>query len=244
MTFYPADLLGLSVREVEWVLLSLVSAPGDLALTTSSGSAAGSDQARSCTLEIKNYSDCSYHSIRYLGLSALVKDGSVDAVFIYNTGSDGFGTFPWPVTVPCPLSEGRELVHRFDISTVTAGELVARWGEPTSKGSGPVGGEGCSAAVCCWDHLGIEVTLRAFDWGEPGALLSQVCLFPPLDVQSCGGCGRGALALKEPLKRCSGCRQVWYCGRECQARHWGRKGRPGHRGACSAPEQRTDIIGF
>ena len=35
-------------------------------------------------------------------------------------------------------------------------------------------------------------------------------------TEFCAGCGAGSLS----LRKCSGCRAVAYCSRECQVRHW------------------------
>ena len=44
------------------------------------------------------------------------------------------------------------------------------------------------------------------------------------DSPNCAQCGKPALG----MLRCTGCRRVYYCGKDCQVSHW----RAGHRGEC------------
>lgn len=46
-------------------------------------------------------------------------------------------------------------------------------------------------------------------------------------TQKCSQCGRGVGGATTSLLRCSRCRSVRYCSRQCQERHW-----PRHRGDC------------
>lgn len=84
-------------------------------------------------------------------------------------------------------------------------------------------------------------------WGEDRKLVGWRCAGPGCDhVQKCGGgdgagvsgvgaAGDGAVeeAGRAPFKRCSQCRAVAYCSRECQAAHW----KKGHKKACSETRQ-------
>lgn len=45
------------------------------------------------------------------------------------------------------------------------------------------------------------------------------------DTKRCTECG----TVKGKLLRCSGCKQLWYCSRECQLANW-----PAHKAACRA----------
>lgn len=79
-------------------------------------------------------------------------------------------------------------------------------------------------------------------WDERRKLMGWRCAAPGCDhVQSCGdgadvsgvgatvGAGGAEEAGGAPFKRCSQCRAVAYCSRECQAAHW----KKGHKKACS-----------
>lgn len=73
-------------------------------------------------------------------------------------------------------------------------------------------------------------------WDEERRLMGWRCAGPGCDrVRRCGGGAdaSGAASAEEaggtPFKRCSQCRAVAYCSRECQAAHW----RKGHKKACN-----------
>lgn len=83
---------------------------------------------------------------------------------------------------------------------------------------------------------------NAYTWGEGGKLVGRKCAGPACDrVQKCGddaATGSCAVAAAvdgdeaeggEMFKRCSQCRAVSYCSRECQKADW-----KGHRKACMA----------
>jgi hypothetical protein len=54
----------------------------------------------------------------------------------------------------------------------------------------------------------------------------------------CDHCGKTAEeASGKGLGLCGGCRDVRYCGSECQAAAW-----PGHRAACKAREEETRVM--
>jgi tetratricopeptide (TPR) repeat protein len=39
--------------------------------------------------------------------------------------------------------------------------------------------------------------------------------------EHCAGCGKGITdATRREFKKCGGCMSVWYCSKDCQARHW------------------------
>ena len=38
------------------------------------------------------------------------------------------------------------------------------------------------------------------------------------------------------MKKCSGCNQVWYCGKECQLRHWRH-----HKHVCGSVHKKSDL---
>ena len=51
-------------------------------------------------------------------------------------------------------------------------------------------------------------------------------------ILGCTFCGKNPEAVSKKLQKCSKCRSVWYCSKECQAKHW--KG--GHKAMCSFPK--------
>merc|ERR1711982_116971 len=44
----------------------------------------------------------------------------------------------------------------------------------------------------------------------------------------CANCKKDAKCFAGPLKQCVRCKAVWYCGRECQVKHW----KEGHKIDC------------
>jgi len=46
--------------------------------------------------------------------------------------------------------------------------------------------------------------------------------------QFCANCKRNAECLSEKMKQCVRCKAAWYCGRECQVKHW----KDGHKTEC------------
>jgi len=64
----------------------------------------------------------------------------------------------------------------------------------------------------------------------------------PLDPQlashaeskpGCGGCGK----VQDGMKKCSRCKAVWFCSKECQARHW-----PIHKLSCALAPTLADCV--
>ena len=52
----------------------------------------------------------------------------------------------------------------------------------------------------------------------------------------CAHCGKGAKKKGAALKRCATCKQVWYCGTECQNSAW-----KGHKRTCEPPLPLDDV---
>ena len=46
--------------------------------------------------------------------------------------------------------------------------------------------------------------------------------------KSCANCKRDAQCFSRKMKRCTRCKAAWYCGRECQLKHW----KDGHKIDC------------
>ncbi|XP_068816405.1 zinc finger MYND domain-containing protein 10 isoform X1 [Struthio camelus] len=77
-----------------------------------------------------------------------------------------------------------------------------------------------------------ELKLQARRWAQTYSLDLMEALVP--DKPRCRVCG------SEAAKRCSRCRNEWYCTRECQVQHWQK-----HKAACNlmaeAPKQADDL---
>ena len=50
--------------------------------------------------------------------------------------------------------------------------------------------------------------------------------------QSCANCEQAAECFSEKLKHCARCKAAWYCGRDCQTKHW----KDGHKIDCIKQE--------
>jgi len=61
--------------------------------------------------------------------------------------------------------------------------------------------------------------------------------FIPTPIE-CASCYRPHGDPKHKLSRCNGCRRVYYCGRECQVKHWNRKIN-GHKKNCKREKRET-----
>jgi len=77
---------------------------------------------------------------------------------------------------------------------------------------------------------------KATNCGMPGASMrTQAINFIAKEEwegkKSCNCCGMGAKRFSGPLKRCARCNAAWYCGKECQHKHW----KAGHKVDCVQP---------
>jgi hypothetical protein len=78
----------------------------------------------------------------------------------------------------------------------------------------------CGSSTC--NH---EATRRATSLTSE---LTQQGSLPDKEMIICKNCQKSALASANSMKRCSGCKAVWYCSRECQVAHW----KKGHKNYC------------
>lgn len=80
-----------------------------------------------------------------------------------------------------------------------------------------------TAPSFCGGGFNVEVLLSTLD---DEADKQRVCEADKRRVPKCSSCGTaGSATLK--LKKCTGCRTVQYCGRDCQRKSW-----PGHKDKC------------
>jgi hypothetical protein len=56
---------------------------------------------------------------------------------------------------------------------------------------------------------------------------------PPISTHKCASCGRRGSGSGVKLKPCSRCKAVFYCGVDCQRRHW----KEGHKLSCCSSKK-------
>jgi hypothetical protein len=82
---------------------------------------------------------------------------------------------------------------------------------------------------CQIRESGVDMTWERYK--EMSEIVQEIPIPPKMQIlRSCGGCGKEEISYKMteiqpppvPLvfKRCGGCQKEWYCGRECQVKHW------------------------
>jgi hypothetical protein len=76
------------------------------------------------------------------------------------------------------------------------------------------------------DILLYEIAKQVKKCISDNTLLPEInVLLPPKDTQLCSFCG----ATSTDVKKCSGCRSVYYCGKECQHSDW----KSSHKAMCN-----------
>ena len=85
----------------------------------------------------------------------------------------------------------------------------------------------CSMTIVNRTEKYVEVLV---DGEELPCMLPVLCLRP---IRHCAFCSRQKAA--NAMSKCSGCKQVWYCGKQCQAKHWkgASTGQSKHKDECS-----------
>ncbi|KAM3128250.1 hypothetical protein pb186bvf_019669 [Paramecium bursaria] len=98
----------------------------------------------------------------------------------------------------------------FDIyMNMTNEDVVSKFGEPSNKEGGNYMNIGLS-----YDHLGIEFVFNSKQWIQSNLVIDYIILYNPKSEVYCGVCK------KKANSRCSRCKLINYCGRECQTIHW------------------------
>lgn len=89
-------------------------------------------------------------------------------------------------------------------------EVLGKLGEPDEKEGGNV-----IRISIAYSRLGIEFTFDTNFWENNSARIEQVALFKAKSKKTkCGICKADA------EYKCSRCKLVYYCKKECQATHW------------------------
>lgn len=139
-----------------------------------------------------------YFSWYEKGVSIIIKEKIIDCIFlyfIYPKFKQYKGELPFGL--------------RGDLNN---GELVCYLGEPNEKSGG-----GSSNITMNYKRLGLEIEFHSRVWSLPDAHFSYLALYEhknkPLDLIC-------AVCKKISTKKCSKCKLVFYCGRECQVKHW------------------------
>ena len=150
-----------------------------------------------------------------LGLSFFFNEVStpdvVKEIYVYNKDKK-FSTFSYEAF----QGDTRPgLPYNLDLGW-TNGEFVSYFGEPDEKSGGK------EMPICLgYERLGFECNFDAYNWETKDAHLEFIVLFPPkpreADKMECCVCCK---VKDKPAKKCARCGVVFYCGADCQTRHW------------------------
>ena len=91
-------------------------------------------------------------------------------------------------------------------------------------------GHNCIPRVLFWARKASEYEPRKVIANEPtkADAIKVIEESERFVKQSCANCKRNAECFSEKLKQCARCKAAWYCGRECQVKHW----KDGHKTDC------------
>ena len=133
------------------------------------------------------------------GISLSFKDQLFNSVFLYGPYDKKFKS--WSHKLPFSIT--------FEMNNV---DIISFFGEPTIKSGGKT-----IPISLSYEFLGIEITFISGSWEMLDNKINFICIFEPnnsIEMLFCAVCR------KQTTSKCGQCKLIFYCGRDCQTKHW------------------------